>query len=257
MKTRGLRRLLGALVGPGAILCAVAAGCEPQDIYLFDEAEPVVEDDAGMDEPEPPPASDNTPPDDDLPEPVQPTCVSPACQRCVADGDCSAGAAELFCHPVTGDCKLPCDPEASSEQRACTAAERCDRDIGLCVDCVQDADCSSALAPVCDLARGGCVECADSSDCPAERPVCDAEAARCIECVVDADCAATGGVCLPGAQRCVGCRDDRDCAGFEDSRCLPEALLCVECLDDRDCALADPSEPFCKLSEHECDDDRE
>jgi hypothetical protein len=257
MKTRALRRVLGALVLPGAILCASTPGCEPRDIYLFDEAEAdeVAEPDAD-DEPEPRPPSSPDPDDadDDAELPIQPECVTPECDQCVASGDCDVEATTLFCHPVTASCRLPCDPDAPADQRACPADEHCDA-LGLCVACVVDAHCGAGPLPVCDRARGVCVECAAPSDCPIELPVCDLEVSRCVGCVVDRDCA-VGEVCLPGAQRCVGCRDDGDCSSSdENNRCLPGELRCVECVVDADCL--EPDKPFCKLSEHECDDERD
>lgn len=250
-----LRRLLGALVGPSVILYGVAAGCEPQDIYLFDEPEVSPEQgtdadrDAGNDPA--PPAEPST----DEPAPrAQPECTSEACERCVETGDCDVEATQYFCHPATGACKLPCDPEAAAE-RACIADERCDPELGLCVECVTAVDCGAAT-PACDPRRGECVECVGPSDCPPERPTCDVDAARCIECLSDADCSATGAVCLAGPQRCVQCRSDLDCSGLEeDSRCLPERQVCVECLVDGDCT-SDPRRPFCS-SENECEDELE
>jgi hypothetical protein len=104
--------------------------------------------------------------------------------------------------------------------------------------------------------RNVCVECAAPSDCPVERPACDLEASRCVGCLDDGDCSAAE-VCLPGEQRCVQCRDDDDCSAFDEANlCLPGELRCVECVDDGDCS-SDPSRPFCKLSEHECDDERD
>lgn len=254
MKTRALRRVLGALALPGAVLCAGAAGCEPQDIYLFDEAEgrpPAAVPDAGRDQPEPLPPSDED--SDDEPVGMQPACVTPACRQCVANADCRLESTTLYCHPLTAECKVPCEPDAVGDERACPKGEHCDAS-GLCVDCVLNEHCGAGPTPVCDGLQGVCVQCVGAADCPGERPICDD--ARCVECVDDGDCAATGEVCLPGAQRCVQCRNDADCSGGDDEvRCLPEQLLCVECLDDGDCA-GDPEKPFCKLSEHECDDER-
>jgi hypothetical protein len=259
MRTRALRRVLGALALPGAIATASAPGCEPQDIYLFDEAAEAAEPDAGGAEPEPSPPSKPEPDmadDEDAGAPMQPACVTPACENCEADGDCDVESTTYFCHPVTASCRLACDPEAPLNSRPCPGDERCDA-RGLCVDCVVDADCGPGPLPVCDRTRNVCVECTTGSNCSSELPVCDVEASRCVECVVDRDCLATGEVCLPGAQRCVQCRDDADCSSFDEAnRCVPDLLICAECAVDADCA-SDPSRPFCKLSEHECDDERD
>jgi hypothetical protein len=250
MRTRALRRMLAALALPGAIATASAPGCEPRDIYLFDEAP--------VDEPEPRPPSESAPDDTDVEDaglPLQPACDTPECESCVERGACNFEASTLLCHPVTASCRLPCDPDAPVEQPNCPADEHCDA-RGLCVECRMDADCGSDSLRACDGARGVCVECATDSHCPVERPTCDVEGSLCVECLVDGDCAATGEVCLPGAQRCVGCRNDADCSSFdEDNRCLPDELRCVECLVDGDCL--EPDKPFCKVSEHECDDERD
>jgi hypothetical protein len=258
MRTRALRRVLGALALPGAIVTASAPGCEPQDIYLFDEAAEVAEPDAGRTEPEPRPPSNPEPDDtedEDAGAPLQPACVTPACESCVEGGLCDVESTTFFCHPVTADCRLACDPEAPPGSRPCPADEHCDA-RGVCVACELDEDCSAGPLPVCDRVRNICVECTAPSDCVGEQTVCDLENSRCVGCVGDGDCAPAE-VCLPGEQRCVQCRDDDDCSSFDEANlCLPGELRCVECVDDGDCA-SDPSRPFCKWSEHECDDERD
>jgi hypothetical protein len=254
MGMRALRQVLGALAGPAVVVCFVASGCEPQDIYLFDEpaASDEGREDAGSYEPEP----DAETPEVETPQGEQPACTSEACEQCVARADCRLDAADLFCHPETGACKLPCDAEASAEERTCPASERCDARIELCVECVVDADCGGGPLAACDRTRGECVECLDSSTCPSERRTCDVASSRCVGCLVNADCAATGELCLLGEQRCVQCRDDGDCSALDDDNlCLLGEQRCVECVDDGDCT-ADPRRPFCS-SERECEDERE
>lgn len=250
MGSRLVSRLLGALAAGSAIASVAAVGCEPQDIYLFDEASAGLEGgDAGVDEPAPAPSE---------PEPAappareQPSCESEECNRCMDRGGCSTATATLFCHPITGDCELPCDPGA---ERACPATDQCDPVLELCVQCVSDADCNYGPRQMCNVSRGQCIECALDQDCPSERPLCDPYS-RCVECVEDGDCAATGGVCQPGPQRCVQCRDDRDCRAIDDDTfCLIGQQRCVECVTDSDCT-DDPHKPFCS-SENECEDERE
>jgi hypothetical protein len=255
--------LLGALALPGSILCAIGAGCEPQDIYLFDEAydaddgAEVAERDAGGEQSEAALPDDSADSDDaGGPAVIQPECLTEACWQCVEARTCRLELTTFVCHPVTADCKAPCDPEAAAEQPQCPPGEVCD-DRGLCVGCRSDADCGPGPTPVCAAARGVCVQCIESSDCSSELPICDVEASLCVECRDDGDCEAAGEVCLAGPQRCVQCRDDDDCGSFDDdNRCLPDEQRCVECIDDDDCA-SDSSKPFCKLSEHECDDERD
>lgn len=257
MRARPISRLLGALTACGAVVCFVAVACEPQEIYLFDEASSGLEeaDDAGADEPEPAPSAPPSEPDDTEPPPPereQPQCLSDECEQCVARGDCSVQAT-LFCHPVTGECELPCDPEIS-EQRACPATDQCDPVTELCVECVESDNCTSGPRRVCNLARGQCVECVTADDCPGTRPICDPQA-RCVECIDSGDCG-PGLLCQPGAQRCVQCIENSDCRFSDDDVfCLPGAQRCVECLVDADCT-EDRSKPFCS-SENDCEDERE
>ncbi len=253
---RTLARLSAALVAPSAVALFVLGGCEPQDIYLFDGPPTTAtqgEPDAGETPYVPAPQADAAPP----PEREQPPCESEACEVCVERGLCNITSTLLFCHPVTGDCELLCDAGAPPEAPGnCPATERCDPRLGLCVGCVEGADCADGPLQACDVARGTCVECVGPETCTEQRPVCDVEAFLCIECSSDADCAATGGVCLPGPQRCVQCRNDADCAGRDDDLiCLPGELRCVECVSDADC-VAEPDKPFCS-SERECEDERE
>lgn len=256
MRSRPVSRLLGALATSGAVVWCSAVACEPQDIYLFDESSVGLEgDDAGADEPEPtPPPSE---PDAAAPPPEreQPECLSSACAECVERDDCGVQTTLLFCHPVTGACELPCDPRGPAEQPAfCTATDQCDRVIGLCVECVEDANCTDGPRAVCNLERGQCAECVGSGDCSADAPICDPDS-RCVECVDDNDCA-VGLLCQPGAQRCVQCIVNSDCRlSDDDIFCLPEQQRCVECLEDADCT-EDPRKPFCS-SENECEDERE
>jgi hypothetical protein len=249
MTARGYWRLFGALAAPGAIVCAVAAGCEPQDIYLFDEVEETPEPDAGDDGPEPGP--DAAPP---AFEP--PMCDSEACDECVEDG---CVVSNFFCHPVTGVCRAPCEPPgAPGAEPACPGGQHCDTSIGLCVDCVGSDDCSDGPLLACDTERGVCVECVGPETCTPDRGICDQTAQECVGCRVDeSDCAA-GQVCLPDGQRCVQCLVDDDCSGLEDdNRCVPGEYVCGECLIDDDCVAIDPTRPFCRQADHECEDEDE
>ncbi|HTV18489.1 MAG TPA: hypothetical protein VMG12_07455 [Polyangiaceae bacterium] len=258
MKSRAVR-LLGALGGPGAILFCIAVACEPQDIYLFDESALSREDAGSEPEPDPLPSEDepDPPAEPDAAAPparTQPVCLTEACDACVVSGDCLESSG-FFCHPETGECRLSCDPDAS-EAQTCNAPESCDPRIGLCVECVDDDDCSYGAGAVCDTRRGQCVECLPDADtCSGTRRICDPGALRCVECLNDNQCG-PGSVCLPGPQRCAQCASNADCRGLEDDVfCLPGPQICVECIDDDDCT-EDPRKPFCS-SENECEDERE
>jgi hypothetical protein len=242
--------MLGAAAGSSGLWFAIAVGCEPQDIYLFDEPEVSVEEDAGS-EPGPEPEPE---PDAEAPAFEPPSCESEACNECVENGDCNYAAAPLYCHPVTGSCRLPCDPAPTATGLRCPANQSCDGDLRLCVECVGSADCSDASRTACDTERGECVECVGPETCPAERRICDVENRACVECLEDGECAANQ-VCVE--QRCVQCRDDGDCQALEDDNVCSPDNVCVECLDDADCIALDPTRPFCSQLEGECEDEEE
>lgn len=248
----GLWRSFGALAAPGALVCAIAAGCEPQDIYLFDEVE-APEPDAGDDEPEPEPGPE-TEPDAEAPSFEQPPCETAECEECLEVG-CGVQSASLFCHPVTGLCKVQCDPVTPAGDRPCPGTQRCDTEIGLCVDCVGSDDCSGGPLQACDVERGVCVECVGPDTCTTPGQLyCDVTAQECVECLDDPQCGA-GQVCLPGDQRCVQCVDNDDCIGFEDDNLCVPGNVCGECLTDDDCVAIDPTRPFCRQLDHECEDE--
>jgi hypothetical protein len=233
--SRAIARAVAALAAPSiAAWCALVA-CEPQDIYLFDAASTQTPVDGGASpppsEPEANPPAMN--PDAPLPTPIsQPACESAACDGCVEQGSCNAVGAMLFCHPQTARCSLPCDADAPQQAGNCPAPERCDPRLGLCVECVVNADCNGLLP----------------------RSICDPSSARCVQCNSDLDCRATGQVCLTTEQSCVQCVSDEDCIGLDDSllRCLPGEQSCVECVSDADCTT-DPERTICS-SLGECED---
>jgi Cys-rich repeat protein len=226
-------------------------GCEPQEVHLFTPARannldagtpPRAEVDAGT--PAPPPATGT---------PEQPACRSAACRSCVAQASaCLVADTQWLCHPSTGKCSLPCDPTSPSSQ--CPPEQRCHPDDGLCVDCVGGADCSGVTA-ACDTERNVCVECTSDATCSAPTPACDTDAQRCVPCIDNRHCA-TGQVCN-AAHTCVQCVVNDDCLalpGDDDRRiCDTANQICVECLSSEDCN--EPDKPFCKQSEHECDDE--
>ncbi len=235
-------------VGLGGLLWIA---CAPQDIYLFDPVAVAVAD-AGSPPPTRPLVPSVVGPAADASGPVQPRCESSACETCVRGDLCRAVTSGLLCHPRSGECGFWCDPIAElGADGACVGDQRCDAALGMCVDCLTGAHCTSEL-PACDEPNGVCVECVARDDCPAARPACDTATHRCVQCTASSDCAALGRVCQIESNACVVCLDDGDCAGGEDSRCLPGELRCVECLSATDCL--DPERPLCS-AEFECEDD--
>lgn len=249
-------RILGALAGPSAILFSIAVACEPQDIYLFDQDTAGLTEDAGSEQPEQPePEQPELEPDAAPPARVQPRCDpdSEACEECVERDACSSPGAVFFCHPVTGECELACDPETDAQVGTCLDDDRCEPSLGLCVECLGNDDCADGALRVCNTQRGECVECVGSLGCTSDRPVCVPDTSTCVECQFDVDCPG-GSVCLD--QSCVQCRDNTDCTSGDDNLCLPGQQICVECVTGADCVEVDPSRPFCS-SEYECEDEDE
>lgn len=114
-----------------------------------------------------------------------PPCLPGAtlCDACVSSGNCLAGR---VCHPLTGECVVPCPGG-----EACPSPGVCNLLLEVCVDCIDESHCANRPGePLCDTDRGVCVECRTSDDCVAEplrRPAC-----------------------LPGTHRC-GCASNDDC----------------------------------------------
>lgn len=226
--------------------------CEPQEVRLFtpvgsspDAGTPAsAEPDATTPLPTPTPTA-----------PEQPACLSPECTSCAAEpAACIVAGAQWLCHPWTGACSLPCDPDSQTSQ--CPREQSCHPDYGLCVGCVGSTECGGAT-PACDPRRNVCVECTSDSSCSAPTPACDIDAQRCVACVENRHCA-VGQVCDTEQHSCVQCLVNADCARVQvgdDDRNLCELTnhVCVECLNDGDCN--EPDKPFCKQSELECDDD--
>lgn len=224
MLIRSVATPLAVLAALNCGLFAFAAGCEPQDIYMFDEPVAQTRSDAGPSEPEPAPSSEGSEPnetsesDDGGSEPgdsadpddagrvtsEQPECRSDACNACVADGMCAGSSALSWCHPARGTCAQACDPAAAASQvGSCPAPQRCSPALGLCLACITSDDCGGA-SPVCDDGR------------------------------------------------CVQCSSDSDCSNREDERlCLVAEGRCAECRDNTDCT--DPERPVCS-DEYECED---
>ena len=188
-----LAGLLGGLFSAGLVLGA----CEPLDISLYPPAR-----DAGVIQPVdvsppvreevPDAASDPSPPPPDAMSPSTPCAAgATACDACVSAGRCAAGN---VCHPLTGECVIPC-----ADATDCPAQNVCNPLLGVCVGCIDASDCTTNPSlPLCDTRRGVCVECITSDDCvsePLRRPVC-----------------------LDGFNRC-GCASADDCpVGFCETR---------------------------------------
>jgi hypothetical protein len=140
---------------------------------------------------------------------------------------------------------------------------------GACLDCVVDADCSTARLSRCDPERHRCVACLAASDCalgftcdelanrclrvcaeeeacPATAHGCDERRGVCYQCDEDRECSASplGPYCAADGSGCVACRGDADCA---EQHCDQLTGRCVDCRDGRDCpsSLCEPTTRTC------------
>ncbi len=150
--------------GAASVALVLGGACDPLEIPLFPERS-----DLGVEQPPADPA-----PDAEAPPavPVGPDAAlcRPGAEGCLACVRAAACDAERLCHPVTGECTEPCDA-----QNSCDDGNRCNADLGVCVECVGDDTCSEGNLRRCDPGAGVCVECVTSADCteePQERPTC-------------------------------------------------------------------------------------
>jgi Cys-rich repeat protein len=81
------------------------------------------------------------------------------------------------------------------DDRQCDGGGRCDRDFGVCVECLVDGDCPGGR---CQPERRECFECLTDADCDGRT-------------CVDGACAGDGGLGL-----CEECESDDDCGGPRD-----------------------------------------
>lgn len=208
------------------------------------------------------------------PDDVAPYCCNPwefcnPLNECVRDPDSPVGTQCLVsddCEKVGefcsgGTCYSPQGRDACTASHQCSAGERCDRTIFLCVP--DNGGCTFAnnfvelaceSGQLCDTETGFCVtpggpQCAVTSDCrPGQQ--CD-DLGRCVQCVADVDCG-PGTECNVGTGNCIStnrCESDADCEGSR--RCVPATNQCEapECEEDRDC---DDSREACDVQTFKC-----
>jgi hypothetical protein len=161
-------------------------------------------------------------------------------------------------------------PVACQSDADCVLQDlHCDVTSGLCFECVVDADCGSARAPLCDRALHACVQCAvdencetgfacdpvlrrcrqsceQKSDCSGDYHGCDVLLGVCIVCDDDDECGPSAPHCDAARSACTECASDAHCARGQHCNLLSGG--CVECRDSRDCASPDVCDP----SNHRC-----
>ncbi len=175
-------------------------------------------------------------------------CSSPENSYCdIVQKECIAPPSEDSCNRVQ-----PC----GSENPHCT-----DEEDGTCVQCLSTTHCADGA--VCDTTSNLCVDCLENADCSAEGTVCDVATSLCVDCLAHEDCSG-GTLCDIESQECIACSEDE----VGDSLCMDafpdtpycSALAgCVECIDNTQCPAVTPvcdSEQFtcttCEL-DTECD----
>ncbi|HET6336285.1 MAG TPA: hypothetical protein VFG30_23850 [Polyangiales bacterium] len=175
------------------------------------------------------------------------------CGGCNADADCPAVAVcqQKFCNPST----RVCEPKSMSDGGACNAAFGAGSCLdGRCVQCANDAGCSTAgvcQEPFCRSSDNTCQQrpLSNGADCGGGK-VCDG-AARCVECTSNLQCG-NNATCVANACRCNagsvknttgnGCNLD-ECAKVDDNRCGSDTSTgntCLNTQDGFDCTCAAP-----------------
>jgi hypothetical protein len=135
------------------------------------------------------------------------------------------------------------EPRCTSDATCAPLGLRCDLASGLCVACLESADCTTSARPRCETGRGLCVQCLQTSDCPA-RETCEASTHLCIDACFDDDdpCPRPGTFCDQNLRLCVECKSDGDCASSSRGRrCSPKTGACAICVTNADCGSEAPA----------------
>lgn len=134
------------------------------------------------------------------------------------------------------------DADVGAPSAACTSdapcgALRCEVTSGLCVACLQDADCKTGGLGRCEPASHVCVACLNRPDC-AKREDCDTVTHRCLAACFDGDdpCPTAGFVCAEDLGRCIECRTSANCTGSAGGPvCDVPIGRCVQCTSNAQC----------------------
>jgi hypothetical protein len=148
------------------------------------------------------------------------------------------------------------DSAPSSDGPSADADAVADADAAVqAISCSTTADCADAgTTPLCDKEAGVCVQCLSATDCSAgNTPHCIGNV--CIACVTNADCGDGGMVCNAFIPRCASsCTTGANCTQSGQSGglyCNTSAGYCVECTDDTYCVAA-TSGTHCYLAAGVC-----
>jgi len=178
--------------------------------------------------------------DEDCGRRGKPACVGNVCVECRSASDCPSGQS---CNPVLLTCSFTCDAPSDC---AGQPMSRCSSELDLCVQCLDDDDCSEPPAPACE-SGGRCVECTGDEHCVPvpDRPSCDTASRRCVECLDSGQC---DGRACDARHRCVECVSDADCGA---GTCDIGRGRCRQACAGPD-ACDDPKRPFCDAASDSC-----
>jgi hypothetical protein len=170
------------------------------------------------------------------------------CVECPSDVDCGGADSGKVCD-ATNTCIDGC---RGADGNGCASALVCtspDATIGVCVECVTNADCDGTQ--ICAEDTHTCVdECATAADCDGTQ-ICAEDTHTCVdECVTNADCDGTQ-ICAEDTHTCVDeCVTNADCDGTQ--ICAEDTHTCVdECTTAADC----DGTQICAEDTHTCVDE--
>ncbi len=176
---------------------------------------------------------------------MQEVCVPET--PCESDADCTEAAAPV-CLEADGVC-VECVEDADcggGEDVFCNASYQCDV-VGP--DCSTDADCTEAGKPHCDQAQGKCVACVNDGHCSGNQ-VCRPDTHSCVECYANNHCVNPNPYCWLDTTTCVECLEDNHCGG--DERCNVSSHTCTDMVCESDADCVDQPGPHCRQDTGDC-----
>lgn len=197
------------------------------------------------------------------------------CAECIYDWECGAGsrcmttnAAMKFCMPECYD--GTCDDWATCGEMGGTGGEGvmvCKPNNATC--CGPDDVCGGTCTPECDghtpiCLDGLCVQCVEDADCPNASDTCDPMThvcqglcsggtpyelnGSCVECLEDSHCAGTDNLCVDNACSLSDPCGNACVAPYPGCAVINGVPSCVPCTEDAHCAPA-----TCDLTTYLCD----
>ncbi len=171
----------------------------------------------------------------------------------------SDGAATVADGGSDEDAGAATGPIACATDKTCFATGQiCDKAAGVCVDCLEDADCDAGKECRAKLCKDPPTPCKSSKECAGQGKICAKKQGVCLDCEEDTDCAAdkhcNEGVCV--ADICG--TNDRKCASTKQLLTCSSngsAWLKSDCGDgfvcvDKSCKpmICEPDEKVCQAN---------